>query len=233
MGLIKLVAGAIGAASGAFNTTTQNAWVDYFESGDMSNGVLMKRGVKIVGPNSKNRGGDDNIITSGSGIDVQANQCMILVENGSIVDFCAEAGRYTYDSSLAPSLMSGSNKGLKALASAFGQSFLAGGNRVNTARVFYINLGEIQGFKWGSGNITFDHFERDLATDQPVWHTATNLMGNGVYSIQITDPAKFFQVLGAMQAASLVDNTETHHERDGVDDARSAYANWGNIADDV
>ena len=202
MGLIKLASSVLGAAGAAANTTIGSAWVDYFESGDMSNGVLMKRGVKIVGPNSKNRGGDDNIITSGSGIDVQANQCMILVENGSIVDFCAEAGRYTYDSSLAPSLMSGSNKGLKALASAFGQSFLAGGNRVNTARVFYINLGEIQGFKWGSGNITFDHFERDLATDQPVWHTATNLMGNGVYSIQITDPAKFFQVLGAQKAGA-------------------------------
>ncbi|MER2024302.1 MAG: SPFH domain-containing protein, partial [Eubacteriales bacterium] len=83
MGLIKLVAGAIGAASGAFNTTTQNAWVDYFESGDMSNGIIMKRGNKIVGKNSMNKGGDDNIITSGSGIDVQENQCMILVENGA------------------------------------------------------------------------------------------------------------------------------------------------------
>ena len=146
MGLIKLVAGAIGAASGAFNTTTQNAWVDYFESGDMSNGVIMKRGTKIVGKNSMNRGGDDNIITSGSGIDVQENQCMILVENGAIVDFCAEPGRYRFDSSSAPSLMSGNNKGLKALAASFGSQWAAGGQRTNTQRVLDINLGEIQGF---------------------------------------------------------------------------------------
>ena len=201
MGLIKLVAGAIGAASGAFNTTTSSMWVDYFESGDMSNGVIMKRGVRITGPKSQNKNNDTNIITSGSGIDVQENQCMILVENGAIVDFCAEPGRYTFDSSTAPSFMSGNNKGLAALAQSFGQQFLAGGQRTNTQRVYYINLGEIQGFKWGSGNITFDHWERDLQGN-PCWHIATTLMGNGVYSIQVTDPAKFFSVLGAAKAGA-------------------------------
>ena len=201
MGLIKLVAGALGAASGAFNTTTSSMWVDYFESGDMSNGVIMKRGVRITGPKSQNKNNDTNIITSGSGIDVQENQCMILVENGAIVDFCAEPGRYTFDSSLAPSFISGNNKGLAALAQSFGNQFLAGGQRTNTQRVFYINLGEIQGFKWGSGNITFDHWERDLQGN-PCWHIATTLMGNGVYSIQVTDPAKFFSMIGAAKAGA-------------------------------
>ena len=199
MGLIKLVAEAVGAFSGAIGTTADSMWVDYFESGDMS-GVLMKRGTKISSKGSVNKYGDQNIITSGSGIDVQENQCMILVENGRIVDFCAEPGRYKFDASKAPSMMSGDNKGLKALASMIGNQFLAGGGRTNTQRVFYINLGEIQGFKWGSGNITFDHWEHDIATGNPVWHIATTLMGNGMYSIQITDPAKFFQVIGSQKA---------------------------------
>ena len=201
MGLIKVAASALGALGGAIDTTLSASWVDYFESGDMSNGVIMKRGDKIVVKGSKNKG-DQNIISSGSGIDVQENQCMILVENGRIVEFCAEPGRYTYDSSTAPSLMSGGNKGLKALAASIGQQFLAGGQRTSTQRVFYINLGEIQGFKWGSGNITFDHWERDIMTGQPVWHIATTLMGNGVYSIQVTDPARFFSVLGAQKAGA-------------------------------
>lgn len=211
MGLIKLAAGALGAASGAFNTTTSSAWVDYFESGDMSNGVIMKRGTRISGPKSKNKNTDVNIITSGSGIDVQENQCMILVENGAIVDFCAEPGRYTFDSSLAPSLMSGNNKGLLALAQSFGQQFLAGGQRTNTQRVYYINLGEIQGFKWGSGNITFDHWERDM-NGNPCWHIATTLMGNGVYSIQVTDPARFFSNLGAAKAGGDGDGLITRQD---------------------
>ena len=201
MGLIKLAAGVIGAAGGAFNTTTGAAWTDYFESGDMSNGVIMKRGVKITGPNSRNRG-DQNIISSGSGIDVQANQCMIIVENGAIVDFCAEPGRYRYDSSSQPSMFTGDNKGLAALAASFANSFAAGGGRTNTQRVFYINMGEIQGFKWGSGNITFDHWETDWNTGRPCWHIATTLMGNGTYSIQVTDPATFFSVIGAAKAGA-------------------------------
>jgi membrane protease subunit (stomatin/prohibitin family) len=200
MGLIKAAAEVIGAISGGLSTTANSIWVDYFESGDMSNGVIMKRGNKIVGPKSRNKSGDQNMITSGSGIDVQENQCMILVENGAIVDFCAEPGRYTFDASLAPSLLTGSNKGLKALAQTLGQQILAGGQRTNTERVFYINLGEIQGFKWGSGNIVFDHWETDMNTGRPCWHIATTLQGNGMYSIQVTDPAKFFAVLGASKA---------------------------------
>lgn len=201
MGLIKLAAGAIGAAGGAFNTTTGAAWTDYFESGDMSGGIIMKRGEKITGPNSRNKG-DANLITSGSGIDVQANQCMIIVENGAIVDFCAEPGRYRYDASSQPSMFTGDNKGLAALAASFASSFAAGGGRTNTQRVFYINLGEIQGFKWGSGNITFDHWETDWNTGKPCWHIATTLMGNGTYSIQVTDPATFFAVIGAAKAGA-------------------------------
>ncbi len=215
MGLISAAVTAIGAVSGGLNTTANSIWVDYFESGDMSNGVIMKRGEKIVGPKSQNKKGDDNIITSGSGIDVQANQCMILVENGQIVDFCAEPGRYTYDASAAPSLLSGENKGLKALAKMLGQQIMAGGQRTNTERVYYINLGEIQGFKWGSGNITFDHYEKDMMTGQAVWHIATTLKGNGVYSIQVTDPGKFFEVLGASKAGVDGDGLIT---RDDIED---------------
>ena len=201
MGLIAAAASVLGAAGAAVNTTAESMWVDYFESGDMSGGILMKRGERIS-KKGAGKHGDQNIITSGSGIDVQENQCMILVENGKIVDFCAVPGRYTFDASKAPSLMSGNNKGLKALASQFGQSFLAGGSRTNTQRVYYINLGEIQGFKWGSGNIVFDHWETDMNTGKPCWHIATTRMGNGMYSIQITDPAKFFAVIGAQKTGS-------------------------------
>lgn len=198
MGLIRIAAQTLGSLGNAINVTGGAMWTDYFESGDMS-GILMKRGEKISSKGSHNRG-DKNIISSGSGIDVQENQCMILVEDGRIVDFCAEPGRYAFDDSLAPSLMTGKNQGLRALASMVGDSFAAGGSRTHTMRVFYINMGEIQGFKWGSGNIVFDHWERDVATGRPVWHIAATLRGNGVYSIQITDPGRFFSTIGAQKA---------------------------------
>jgi membrane protease subunit (stomatin/prohibitin family) len=127
---------------------------------------------------------------------------MILVEDGAIVDFCAEPGRYQFDASQAPSALAGSNSGFAALAHSVVEQFKAGGQRVHTQRVYFINLGEIQGFKWGSGNITFDHWEKDWTTDKPIWHIATTLMGNGVYSIQVTDPGKFFSVIGAQATGS-------------------------------
>ena len=202
MGLIRLAAAVLGAGAASLNTTLGNSWIDYFESGDMSGGVIQKRANRIVGPRSKNKNSDENIISSGSIIDVQENQCMILVEDGAIVDFCAEPGRYQFDASQAPSALAGSNSGFAALAHSVVEQFKAGGQRVHTQRVYFINLGEIQGFKWGSGNITFDHWEKDWTTDKPIWHIATTLMGNGVYSIQVTDPGKFFSVIGAQATGS-------------------------------
>lgn len=206
MGLIKMIGGAIGdvagAAMGGLKTTGTSMWQEYFESGNMSGGVIMKRGEKIVSGDSRNKKGDQNIITSGSGIDIQENQCMILVENGKIVELCAEPGRYTYDASAAPSFIAGENKGLAAILASLGQQIMAGGQRTNTERVYYINMGEIQGFKWGSGNISFQHVERDLLTDRPVWQCSTTLLGNGVYSIHVTDPLKFYQMLGSQVAGA-------------------------------
>ena len=202
MGLIRLAAAVLGAGAASLNTTLGNSWIDYFESGDMSGGVSQKRANRIVGPRSKNKNSDENIISSGSIIDVQENQCMILVEDGAIVDFCAEPGRYQFDASQAPSALAGSNSGFAALAHSVVEQFKAGGQRVHTQRVYFINLGEIQGFKWGSGNITFDHWENDWTTNKPIWHIATTLMGNGVYSIQVTDPGKFFSVIGAQATGS-------------------------------
>lgn len=216
MGLIRMIGSAVGnltgAVGGALGTTGNAIWQDYFESGDMSGGVIMKRGEKILGKDTRNKKGDPNIITSGSGIDVQENQCMILVENGKIVELCAQPGRYTYDSSAAPSFLAGDHKGLDAILGNLGQQIMAGGQRTNTERVYYINLGEIQGFKWGSGNISFQHVERDLLTDRPVWQCSTTLQGNGLYSIHVTDPLKFYQMLGAQAAGADGDGKVTARE---------------------
>lgn len=218
MGLIKMIGGIIGdvagAAKGGINTTAKAVWQEYFESGDMSGGVIMKRGVKILGSESRNKKGDPNMITSGSGIDVQENQCMILVENGKIVELCAEPGRYTYDASAAPSFLAGDNKGLDAIFAALGQQIMAGGQRTDTERVYYINLGEIQGFKWGSGNISFQHVEKDLLTDRPIWQCSTTLQGNGVYSIHVTDPLKFYQMLGSQVTGTDGDGMVTWKDID-------------------
>ena len=204
MGLISVLGDIIGGAGSAFNSTLNTTmWREYFESGDMSDGVLMKRGEKILGKDSKNRKGDDNVITSGAFIDVQENQCMILVENGKIVELCTEPGRYQFDSSTAPSWFCGENKGLKAAAKEFLSQWSAGGQRISTQRVFYINMGEIitKPIKWGCGDIAFHHTQVYRASGSMLELDMT-LKANGEATIQITDPMKFFAMIGSQKTGT-------------------------------
>ena len=209
MGLIKYLGDVLGAGAqatrGAVNAAT---WKEYFESGDMSNGILMKRAQKIIVERGRNRKSDNNLITSGSGIDVQEGQCMIIVENGRIVEFCAEAGRYTYDSSISPSLFSGQNKGLKALGREIMSQWSAGGQRFSTQRVYFINMGEIiqTPIKWGCGDIAFHHTQK-YATG--VVELDITLKGNGLATIHITDPEKFFKRIGAQHTGADNDGIVT------------------------
>jgi membrane protease subunit (stomatin/prohibitin family) len=204
MGLISLVKDVVdGGLNALAGTANSVIWKEYFESGDMSNGILMKRGEKILTEKGKNRKADDNLISSGSGIDVQEGQCMILVENGKIVEFCAEPGRYTYDASIQPSLYAGENKGLKALGKEILAQWSAGGQRFSTQRVYFINLGELiyTPIKWGCGDIAFHHTQIYKATNSLLELDMT-LRANGQCTLQVTDPVKFFKVIGAQKTGT-------------------------------
>lgn len=204
MGLISFAKDVLGGGLHAVKGTAQSAvWKEYFESGDLSGGILMKRGEKIITSGGKNTKGDDNLISSGSGIDVQEGQCMILVENGRIVEFCAEPGRYTYDSSTAPSVFSGENKGLEALGKEILNQWSAGGQRFSTQRVYFINLGEIISapVKWGCGDIAFHHTTQMLNGAPPIELDVT-LKGNGQVTIRISNPVKFYTMIGAQAAGA-------------------------------
>ena len=100
MGLIKA---ALGAAGG----TLADQWKEFFYCDSIDNDVLAVKGQKRTSKRSSNNKGNDNIITSGSGIAVADGQCMMIVEQGKIVDICAEPGEYTYDASTEPSIFSG------------------------------------------------------------------------------------------------------------------------------
>ena len=100
MGLIKA---ALGAAGG----TLADQWKEFFYCDAIDNDVLAVKGQKRTSKRSSNTKGSDNIITTGSGIAVADGQCMMIVEQGKIVDICAEPGEYTYDASTEPSIFSG------------------------------------------------------------------------------------------------------------------------------
>lgn len=193
---------ALGSGGSAFtNTVYSTMFKEYLVSGDMSNGILMKRAEKIVPTGSQNRKSDDNLISSGSAIDVQPNQCMIIVENGKIVEYCAVPGRYSYDASTQPTLIGGNQSwmdNLKAVGKEVLTQWQAGGQRFSTQRVYFINMCELLDapIKWGLGDIAFHH-TTVMKNGAPPIELDITLKGNGQVTMRVADPIKFFNNIGA------------------------------------
>ena len=121
MGLIKAGIGALGG-------TLADQWKKFFYCEALPNDVLMRKGEKRVSGRSSNTKGNDNIISNGSGIAVADGQCMVIVEQGKIVEVCAEPGEFTYDSSTEPSIFAGSlGESIKDTFKTIGKRFAYGG----------------------------------------------------------------------------------------------------------
>lgn len=193
MGLIK---SAISAVQG----TLADQWVDYIRCDAMSENVLMRPGTRVTGPGSSNTKFTDNVITNGSKIDVADGQCMLIVENGKIVDFCQEPGQYTYDMSTQPSLLGNGFQDLKATFQEVGKRWVAGGTPTTTQKVYFVNLLEIHGNKIGLGDIPFRDSEFGFTV---------KVQGYGNYSYRIVNPLLFY--------TNLVGNVTTEYRRDKID----------------
>ena len=183
MGLIKA---ALGAAGGVL----ADQWKEYFYCEAIDKEVLMVKGQKVIGNRSSNTKGSDNIITNGSGIVVADGQCMIIVDQGEIVDVCAEPGEFTYDSSTEPSVFSGGlGQGIKDSFKTFCKRFTYGGSTAHDQRVYYFNTKELIDNKFGTPNpIPFRIVDQRINLDIDV-----SIRCSGVYSFKIEDPILFYK----------------------------------------
>ena len=186
MGLIK-------AATGAAGGTLADQWKEFFYSDSLDNDTLMVRGKKRIDRRSSNTKGHDNVITNGSGIAVADGQCMMIVDQGKIVEVCAEPGEYTYDMSSEPSVFSGSlGEGIKATFQTIGKRFTFGGDTAKDQRVYYFNTKEITDNKFGTANpVWFRVVDKRINLDKDI-----EIRCNGIYSFRITDPLLFYTSLG-------------------------------------
>ena len=182
MGLIKA---ALGAAGG----TLADQWKEFFYCESMDKDVMMVKGQKRMTSRSSNTKGNDNIISNGSGIAVADGQCMIIVEQGKIVEVCAEPGEFTYDSSTEPSIFSGSlGQSIKETFKTIGKRFTYGGDTGKDQRVYYFNTKELIDNKFGTPNpIPFRVVDSKINLDIDV-----SLRCSGVYSYRIADPLLFY-----------------------------------------
>ena len=182
MGLIKAGVGALGGA-------TADQWREYFYCDALDKDVLVVKGEKRTSGRSSNTKGNDNIISNGSIIAVADGQCMIIVEQGKIVEVCAEPGEFTYDTSTEPSIFYGGlGEGIKRTFQTIGKRFTFGGDTAKDQRVYYFNTKEILDNKFGTPNpVLFRVVDSKIGLDME-----TDLRCSGVYSYKISDPLLFY-----------------------------------------
>ncbi len=182
MGLIKAGIGALGG-------TLADQWKEFFYCDAMGADVLVTKGSKRTTGRSSNTKGNDNIISNGSGIAVADGQCMMIVEQGKVVEVCAEPGEYTYDTSTEPSIFAGNlGDSIKKSFQTIGKRFTYGGDTGKDQRVYYFNTKELLDNKFGTPNpIPFRVVDRKIGLDLDV-----SVRCSGVYSYKIQDPLLFY-----------------------------------------
>ena len=201
MGLIKA---ALGSAGGVL----ADQWKDYFYCESLPADVLAVKGQKRVSGRSSNNKGSDNIISNGSVIAVADGQCMMIVEQGKVVDICAEPGEYTYDSSTEPSIFAGelNKENIMAVLSNVGKRFTFGGEAPMDQRIYYFNTKEIMGNKYG----TPAPISITALVDRAVARTLTiGIRCFGEYSYRVCNPLLFY--------TNVCSNVEQAYTRDKLD----------------
>jgi len=199
MGLFKALGGAVGGV-------LADQWKEFFYSEALPVDVMVVKGQKRVGGRSSNTKGVDNIISNGSIVAVADGQCMIIVEQGKVVELCAEPGEFTYDTSTEPSIFSGKlGPAIGGVFKNIGKRFTFGGDAPKDQRVYYFNTKELVGNKYGTPNpVPFRVVDQNIGLDIDI---AIKCFGE--YSYRITNPILFY--------TNVTGNVDKDYKRDAID----------------
>lgn len=199
MGLIKAITGAAGGV-------LADQWKEFFYCDSLGADVLCKRGQKKVSGRSSNTKGDESIISNGSIISVADGQCMMIVEQGKVVEVCAEPGEFKWDSSTEPSIFTGSfGQSLAETFKNIGKRFTFGGEAPKDQRVYYFNTKELIGNKYGTASpVPFRVVDQRAGIDIDI-----SVRCFGEYSYKIVDPIIFY--------TNVCSNVADEYTRDNLD----------------
>ena len=183
MGLIKAGLGAVGGV-------LADQWVELYYCESLPSRVLVKRGEKQVSSNSSNTKGHANVISNGSGIAVADGQCMILTDQGKVIEVCAEPGVFTYNDSTEPSVFTGElTDSIKESFKTIGKRMAFGGDTGKDQRVYYVNTKEIMNNNFGCRN----SFLFDVVNKKMNYKRTIQVSCRGVYSFKIVNPLVFYK----------------------------------------
>ena len=183
--------------------STRGTFADQYKEivncNDMGMNILVRKGTVVRNTFGFNRG-TNNVITDGSGIIINEGQCVIIVENGEIIDFCDEPGKYIYNNDVAPSMLTSGLERFSKTLSTINQRIKTGGQADNDQRVYYVNTKELMGNKFGVGRVPFRDGEFDFTI---------KISAYGKYSYRITDPVAFF--------TNVIGNIDNEFNRSKID----------------
>ena len=218
MGLIKA---AMGAAGGVM----ADQWKEFFYCDAIPENVLAVKGQKKTSKRSSNTKGDDNVISNGSVIAVADGQCMLIVDQGKIVDMCAVAGEYTYDMSSEPSIFTGDlGEGIKNVFNNMANRFTFGGEAPKDQRIYYFNTKELIGNKYGTPSpVPFRVVDQRAGIDIDV-----GIRCFGEYSYHISNPMLFYtNVCGNVSEAYSRDRLDSQLKTELLTALQPAFARIG------
>lgn len=198
--------GIIKAGSGSLGGVLADQWKEYFYCESLPANILAAKGEKRISGRSSNRRASENIITDGSLLAVNDGQCAVIVDQGKIVDICSEPGEYKYSSDTEPTLFCGNlGEGIKKSFSVMGKRFTFGGDTAHDQRIYYFNLKEITGNKYGTVNpIPFRVVDRNIGLDVDI-----TVRCNGEFSYRLVDPIIFY--------TNVCGNVSDFYDRENID----------------
>lgn len=200
MGLLKAITGAAGSA-------LADQWRDYIYCDSLDGDTIVAKGEKRTTSRSANTKGSLDIISQGSIISIADGQCMIIVEQGKIIDVCAEPGEYIYDSSTEPSVFTGKldKENIFRIFEVIGKRFTYGGMPAMDQRVYYFNTKEFTGNPYGTpAPVPFRVVDHNIGLDIDI-----TIRCFGEYSYKITNPLLFYQ--------NVCGNIQKNYKRQQID----------------
>ena len=199
--------GLIRATSGAVRSLLADQWIDFFYCDALDENTLAIKGQKRVSAYSSNKKGTENYITSGSLIAVADGQCVIVVEQGKVIDICDEPGEYVFDSERSRGIFTeDSDEAIDLFVEKVKQRFMQGGQANIDQRVYYFNTKEIQGKRFGTPSpVPFRVVDHNIGLDMDV-----SLTGFGTFSYKIADPLRFY--------TNVTGNISEPYKRERIDD---------------
>lgn len=199
MGLLQV---GVNTASGVL----ADQWREYFYCSSLETDVLVRKGEKRKAKRSFNTKGSDNLISNGSIVAVNEGQCMIIVDQGAVVEVCAEPGEFVYDTSLEPSIFYGDlKKSILDSFKQFGKRFTFAGDTARDQRIYFFNTKEILGNKYGTANpVPFRVVDANIGLDIDI-----AIRCHGEYAYRIEDPILFYK--------NICGNVEMDYTRSQID----------------